>query len=86
MYIVTAAEMRNIDQRTIETYRVPGIVLMENAGLQLLRFMQDHFPALRHQRVTILTGGGNNGGDGFILARHLWQKGIQVDVWLLVAS
>lgn len=85
MYIVTAAEMRNIDQRTIETYHVPGIVLMENAGLQLLRFMQDHLPSLQHRRVTIITGGGNNGGDGFIVARHLWQQGVQVDILLLVA-
>lgn len=85
MYLVTAAEMRNIDQRTIETYHVPGIVLMENAGLQLLRFMQDHISSLQHRRVTIITGGGNNGGDGFIVARHLWQRGIHVDVLLLVS-
>ena len=40
MQVATASEMRNIDQRTIEVYRVPSIVLMENAGIQLLRFMQ----------------------------------------------
>ena len=38
--------MRNIDQRTIDTYRVPGIVLMENAGLELLRFLQAQWPDL----------------------------------------
>jgi len=56
MQVATASEMRNIDQRTIELYRVPGIVLMENAGLQLLRFMQTRMPVLNRCHVTICNG------------------------------
>jgi NAD(P)H-hydrate epimerase len=86
MQVATAAEMRSIDRRTIETYRVPGIVLMENAGLQLLQFLQEHFPDFQQRRITIAAGRGNNGGDGFILARHLWHRGVQVCVLFLGAS
>ncbi len=78
--------MRHIDQRTIETYRVPGIVLMENAGLALFHQMQALRPDLCQRHVTILTGAGNNGGDGFILARHLWHRGADVVVVMLTAS
>lgn len=83
MEVVTAAAMRNIDKRTIDTYRVPGIVLMENAGLELLRFLQAQWPDLPQCRVTIIAGPGNNGGDGFILARHLWHRGTPVQVAIL---
>ena len=62
MQVATASEMRNIDQRTIEVYRVPSIVLMENAGIQLLRFMQTRLSGLERCHVTIITGRGNNGG------------------------
>src|SRR5713101_1752034 len=86
MPIATASEMRHIDQRTIELYRVPGIVLMENAGLQLLRFMQTCMPGLERCHVPIVTVRGNNGGDGFVLARHLWHLGIKTCVLLLAAG
>ncbi|MGQ4807079.1 Bifunctional NAD(P)H-hydrate repair enzyme Nnr [Candidatus Entotheonellaceae bacterium PAL068K] len=86
MYVATAAEMRNIDSRTMGDYAVPGIVLMENAGLQLLRTMQECIPTLAQQRVAIITGQGNNGGDGFVLARHLWQRGIAVRVYLVASG
>jgi NAD(P)H-hydrate epimerase len=76
--------MRNIDQRTIEVYHVPSIVLMENAGIQLLRFMQTHLPGLAQYHITLVTGRGNNGGDGFVLARHLWHLGIKTHILLLV--
>ena len=82
MQVATASEMRNIDQRTIELYRVPSIVLMENAGIQLLRFMQTRLSGLERYHVTIVTGRGNNGGDGFVLARHLWHLGIKTRVLL----
>lgn len=86
MEVATAVAMRNIDQRTIETYRVPGIVLMENAGLALFHKLQALWPDLGQRHVTILTGAGNNGGDGFILARHLWHRGTDVLVVMLTAS
>ncbi len=83
MEVATAVAMRNIDQRTIETYRVPGIVLMENAGLALLQALERRWPEVSRGHVTILTGAGNNGGDGFILARHLWHRGTDVQVVML---
>src|SRR5262245_8913395 len=83
MQVATASEMRHIDQRTIELYRVPSIVLMENAGIQLLRFMQTHLPGLERCHVSIVTGRGNNGGDGFVLARHLWHLGVKTRVLLM---
>jgi hydroxyethylthiazole kinase-like uncharacterized protein yjeF len=86
MEVATAVAMRNIDQRTIETYRVPGLVLMENAGLALLQALQALWPDLAQRHVTILTGAGNNGGDGFILARHLWHRGTDVQVVMLAAA
>src|SRR4029453_14053298 len=86
MQVATASEMRNIDQRTIEVYRVPGIVLMENAGLQLLHCMQTCLPGLERRHVTIVTGGGNNGGDGFVLARHLWHLDIKTRILLLASG
>ncbi len=86
MYIATASAMRRIDQRAIETYHIPGIVLMEHAGVQLLRVMQAQIPHLRHCKVAIVTGRGNNGGDGFVLARHLRHLGIPTRVFLLIAG
>jgi ADP-dependent NAD(P)H-hydrate dehydratase / NAD(P)H-hydrate epimerase len=83
MQVATASEMRNIDQRTIEVYRVPSIVLMENAGIQLLRFMRTRLSGLAQYHVTIVTGRGNNGGDGFVLARHLWHSGIKTRILFL---
>jgi len=85
MQVATASEMRNIDQRTVKVYRVPSIVLMENAGIQLLRFMQTRLPRLERCHVIVVTGRGNNGGDGFVLARHLWHLGIKTRILLLAS-
>lgn len=78
MDIVTAAEMRTIDRRAIEEYGIPGIVLMENAGLRIVEIIRDHFP---RGRVLVLAGRGNNGGDGLVVARHLCRER-DVSVWL----
>jgi hydroxyethylthiazole kinase-like uncharacterized protein yjeF len=86
VHVATAAEMRNIDRRTIETYAVPGIILMEHAGLQLLRILQECVSGLAQQRIAIVAGRGNNGGDGLVLARHLWQRNIAVRVYLLASG
>ena len=83
LVIVTADEMREMDRRTIEAFGVPGRVLMENAGLGATRILLKRFPDLPRQRVGVLAGRGNNGGDGFVIARHLSQKGIRVVVYLL---
>ena len=74
MKVVTAAEMRQIDQDTIEGIGIPGIVLMETAGSAIVRAIERHYPTC--QRIGIFAGKGNNGGDGIVIARqlaHAWD-------------
>lgn len=83
MRIVTADEMAAMDRTAIDGVGIPGVVLMENAGRGACEVMWRHFPDLAGKRVLVLAGGGNNGGDGFVIARHLWQRRVQVDVCCL---
>ena len=83
MVLVTADEMREMDHRTIESFGVPGRVLMENAGLGATNVMQAHFSGLESKKVGVLAGRGNNGGDGFVIARYLSFRGVKVTVFLL---
>lgn len=79
--IFRCAEIRKIDQLTIEHIGIPGMVLMENAGIGVYQFLkQQHISG----KVVICCGGGNNGGDGFVLARHLFNQ--QVDVVILLCA
>jgi NAD(P)H-hydrate epimerase len=71
--VLTAAEMREADRRTIEEIGLPGAVLMENAGAAVAEAIRRRFPAAR--RISILCGKGNNGGDGFVVARRLVDLG-----------
>ena len=82
MKVVTAAEMRQIDQDTIEGIGIPGIVLMETAGSAIVRTIERHYPACK--RVGIFAGKGNNGGDGIVIARQLAHTGH--DVYLFLVS
>lgn len=83
MYLVTADEMREMDQRTIEGFSLPGRVLMENAGRGAVRFFLEFFGETGKKSVAVIAGRGNNGGDGFVMARYLHQQGIPVTVYLL---
>ncbi|MGD2269928.1 MAG: NAD(P)H-hydrate dehydratase [Desulfobacterales bacterium] len=83
MYLVTAAEMRQMDRETIDSFGIPGRILMENAGRGACRVFLEQFPALGQKRVAVVAGRGNNGGDGFVIARYLSHKGINVTVFLL---
>jgi NAD(P)H-hydrate epimerase len=77
--VLTAAEMREADRRAIEERGVPGLVLMENAGAAVACGLRERFgPA---HRVSVLCGKGNNGGDGFVAARHLLD--LTLSVYLL---
>ncbi|BBO80625.1 bifunctional NAD(P)H-hydrate repair enzyme [Desulfosarcina ovata subsp. sediminis] len=83
MYLVTADEMQRMDRATIESFGIPGRVLMENAGRGATAFF---LATLFHRQpgsVGVAAGRGNNGGDGFVMARYLHQKGIPVTVFLL---
>ena len=86
MYLVTANEMQEMDRRTIEDFGIPGMVLMENAGRGATRFFLKQFPDIENQRVGVIAGRGNNGGDGYVMARYLKQKGAHVKVYLLAAA
>ena len=73
MKVLTAAQMRQVDRRTIEM-GIPGLVLMENAGHRVVEFLAEKFAPLAGQRVAILCGKGNNGGDGLVVARQLFTR------------
>jgi NAD(P)H-hydrate epimerase len=75
--------MREADRRTIEDIGLPSLVLMENAGRQVVAAMESIFDDLSDRRVAVLSGKGNNGGDGFVVARTLQQRGIEVSVFLV---
>jgi hydroxyethylthiazole kinase-like uncharacterized protein yjeF len=81
MKILTASEMREVDRFTVERFGVASTTLMENAGAAVARFILREFPDRR--RVSVLCGKGNNGGDGFVAARHLADAGLLVTVLLL---
>ena len=83
MKIVTAAEMREIDQAAGSTYGVPEVVLMENAGVQAAHETKRLLQGVEDKAIVIFCGSGNNGGDGFVAARHLANLGAKVKVFLL---
>ncbi|MEN6560227.1 MAG: NAD(P)H-hydrate dehydratase [Acidobacteriota bacterium] len=86
MKILTSAEMREIDRTAIEDIGIPGVVLMENAGLRIARAIRHRFPDIACERVVIVAGKGNNGGDGFVAARHLANAGARPEILLLAAG
>jgi len=71
MKVFTAAQMREFDRVASEEYGIPSIVLMENAALRVVEFLEAKFAPLQGKKVVILCGKGNNGGDGLAIARHL---------------
>jgi NAD(P)H-hydrate epimerase len=75
--------IRELDRRAIEDYGIPGIVLMENAGRGCAEFIAKLKPTVT---AVICCGKGNNGGDGFVIARHLDRLGFQVDVLVFCDS
>jgi hydroxyethylthiazole kinase-like uncharacterized protein yjeF len=83
MRILSAAQMREADRRTIDEIGIASIVLMENAGRQVVAAMEAIHPDLLDRQVAVLCGRGNNGGDGFVVARTLVQRGVDVAVFLM---
>jgi len=81
MKIVTAAEMREIDRATSQSFGVPSLTLMENAGTAVAEFVVSQYPSA--ERIGVICGKGNNGGDGFVAARKLKAAGREVRVVLL---
>ena len=83
MRVLNTAQMREADRRTIHEIGIPSIVLMENAGRQAVAAMEAAFEDLTASRVAVLCGRGNNGGDGFVVARTLIQRSVPTSVFLI---
>ena len=77
---LTRAQVRDLDRRAIEEFGLPGLVLMENAGRGAAELVVRLWPGLGP--VAIVCGRGNNGGDGFVIARHLELLGRPVRILL----
>jgi hydroxyethylthiazole kinase-like uncharacterized protein yjeF len=86
MYLVTAVEMRDMDRLAIESHGIPGLVLMESAGKGAARVLLAQFADHLKAGVGIICGKGNNGGDGFVMARYLADHRIRVTVYLLAKT
>jgi hydroxyethylthiazole kinase-like uncharacterized protein yjeF len=71
--ILTAAQMRDVDRRTAEL-GIPNIILMENAGHRVVEFLEREYAPLAKQRIVVVCGKGNNGGDGLVVARQLYTR------------
>lgn len=84
MKIVSAEEMRAIDRLTSERFGVPSLTLMENAGSAVTDHVLSHYGSA--QRIVVFCGKGNNGGDGFVAARQLHERGKNVRVIVLADS
>src|SRR5438093_3658538 len=83
MRVLNAAQMREAGRRTIDAIGIPSLVLMENAGRQAVAAMESMYSDLLERRIAVLCGRGNNGGDGFVVARTLVQRGADVSVFLM---
>lgn len=83
MKVVSKKQMQEIDKKATTEFNIPSIILMENAGLVSSKILNQKFPNLNESKITIFAGGGNNGGDGLVIARHLFNQGVNVRVYLL---
>jgi hydroxyethylthiazole kinase-like uncharacterized protein yjeF len=82
MKTVSVKEMQELDRIAIEDKGIPSITLMENAGRAVSEIALTEFKNIKNKKVAVFCGSGNNGGDGFVAARHLFNKGIDVSVYL----
>jgi len=84
MKLPTSSEMQALDNSAIKDYHIPGIVLMENAGLGTVRMIERQCGPCKDTFAVIFVGPGNNGGDGLVIGRHLHQRGCQPIFFFLV--
>lgn len=80
MKVVTAELIRELDRRAMSEYGMSGLVLMENAGRAVVDAMEAAFGPLTGKRIAVFCGGGNNGGDGAVIARYLKLRGAMPEV------
>lgn len=82
MKVAIPSEMKMIDKKAIEEFGIPSIVLMENAALAVAEVCFKKLKKLKKNTALIVAGKGNNAGDGFAVARILYNKGIYIEVVL----
>lgn len=82
--VLGRAQVRACDGVAIDRYEINGLVLMENAGGAAARYILDCLQRIGGSRASIIAGGGNNAGDGFVVARHLVNEGVDVTVMVCV--
>ncbi|MCK5125980.1 MAG: NAD(P)H-hydrate dehydratase [candidate division Zixibacteria bacterium] len=76
MKLVSAEEMRAIDNRAINEYKIPSLDLMENAGRGIFNYTNEFvLPQFHDPAIAVICGRGNNGGDGFVIGRYLYENG-----------
>ena len=85
MKILTAAQMGEVDRLTTERYLIPSILLMENAGRRCAEELSRAIPDVFKKNIVILCGRGNNGGDGFVVARYLSLGGAHPEIFLFTS-
>src|SRR5207247_4057904 len=86
MKILTPEQLREVDLLSTEKYGIPSLILMENAGMRVAEVLEDRFEDLDQLTVAVLCGKGNNGGDGFVVARQLVQKGVFPFIFLFASE
>ncbi len=82
MNALTRQQVRQVDRYAVEVLGISGLVLMENAGRQAADAVCEYLKSISGSRVAIIAGAGNNGGDGFVAARHLAMRGVPVATFL----
>jgi len=78
--VMSRAQVRAVDQWAINTLGIPGVVLMENAGRSCAELIKEKLADISEPKICIFCGTGNNGGDGYVIARHLLNGGFKVTV------
>ncbi|MDP4127304.1 MAG: NAD(P)H-hydrate epimerase, partial [Bacillota bacterium] len=91
MRVISAEQMRQIEEKAIQDYGIPSMLLMENAARAVVDEIRHRLPIdkegdLSGRKAVILVGKGNNGGDGLAVARHLVFLGMDVTVFLFAQS
>jgi ADP-dependent NAD(P)H-hydrate dehydratase / NAD(P)H-hydrate epimerase len=86
MKALTAAEMREVDRLTTERHGIPSLQLMENAGTRYFEFLRSSYGDVSASHAVILCGKGNNGGDGFVVARLLQAAGLKPNVYIFAQA
>jgi ADP-dependent NAD(P)H-hydrate dehydratase / NAD(P)H-hydrate epimerase len=83
--VLTVAQMSAVDKATIEA-GMPGVILMENAAMRVVEYLEEKFSPLHEQRIAVVCGKGNNGGDGLAIARQLYIRFAPARLYVILAG